>query len=71
MRGGSQGCVVDGEGDMLCVFDEGVGPMIIMSDFPQFSLRKLACMHDCMILLPNIKYSTVQYSTVTYSTMIV
>ena len=44
--GGRQSKVVDGEAEVVNSFGEGFEPMIIMSDLSQFSLRKLACIHD-------------------------
>ncbi len=36
-----------------------LGPMMIMSDLSQFSLRKLACIHDMMSLRQSVRFARV------------
>lgn len=43
MRRGRRSAAVDGEAEVLCVFGESFG---LNEGLSQFSLRKLACIHD-------------------------
>lgn len=40
----------DGETKVVCLLVRALGPMMIMSALSQFSLRKLVCIHDSILV---------------------
>lgn len=70
VRGGNQGGVVKVRWKSLAVWEREVGPIGIMSDLSQLSLRKVACIHDLISQRPFNRVEWVEWEVdlvVTYS----